>query len=167
MSDTVYRELENDLHALLDSSERPLFFALGNELRGDDHAGILTGEMISDNLRDKVIIAHNVPINFLGKVVKFNPDLIIILDAIDIGAKPGTIALMGPEVLSDNHSSTHFQTLNDFFELIKNQLNREIEIKILGIQIKSKEMFDDISQEVERAVHALVDMIKTYYVLDG
>ena len=159
----VYRELKNDLHNLLKSSENPLFFALGNELRGDDHAGILTGEKLSKTLGDRVIVAHNVPINFLGKVVKFNPDLIIILDAIDIGEKAGTIALMGPEVLNENHSSTHFQTLNDFFNLIRAQLNREIDIKILGIQIKSKEMFDDISQEVELAVHTLIGMIKAYY----
>ena len=72
------KTLFQDLIEILCPIQDSIILTLGHEFRGDDNVGIKLGSAISrmKALSKQLINAYNVPINFLGKIVKHNPQIL-------------------------------------------------------------------------------------------
>ncbi len=151
------KKLICEISNLFRQYSRHIILTLGNEFRGDDILAIEIGKYLSDMkyYKNKVINAYNVPINFLGKIVNKKPELIIIIDAIDLKLKPGKIVLIDQIAILEKKSTTHLQSINDFIELIKNEFDYMPKIYFLGIQIKSNDIFNNMSNEVLKSVNKI------------
>lgn len=84
--------------------------SFGNELRGDDSAGILFGRLIEESRQCRVIEGGTAPENITGVVADACPDMILIADTADFGGEPGTCRLLDPFRLSFDCASTHGTT---------------------------------------------------------
>ncbi len=130
---------------------------LGNDLRGDDGAGILFGNLIREHTSLTVINGGNAPENITGLIVKKHPDTILIIDAMDFGGKPGDVKLVSSERLEKDAVSTH-GSLKLFVEYLENMTGASIHI--LGFQPKNLGLGEEISPEVSESVRKTAMKIK-------
>ncbi len=140
---------------------------MGNDLRGDDGAGIVIGkeiiELFSDTpIRERLMLVYNVPVNFLGKIINKKPKRILMVDAIDIDQDAGTIALLSPEIIKNtNSTTTHYQEFDDLIKFISRELGYRPQILVLGIQVLNTDKMFIISKKVKDAIQKVVMAIST------
>lgn len=128
---------------------RVIFIGIGNMLRGDDAVGVVLAQRL--RLEISIIDAGITPENYLGKIINLNPEEVWIIDALDFGATPGEYKVFKAEELSSDHLFfTHNFSLELFCEYLKK--NIQAVIFILGIQPKSTEFSQRLSEEVEIAL---------------
>ena len=109
-----------------------VILGIGNPDRGDDGVGPYLAERLVGRINAKVINCEQIPEGYTGVIRELQPDTIIILDAICMGQKPGTVvALTWQEV-----STTGYSTHNASIGLLMKYLNQETgaEVFLLGIQ---------------------------------
>ena len=106
---------------------------------------------------DRVLIidAGQAPENRTGELRRFIPDLVLIVDAADMGEKPGPIQVISQESIDGMSASTHSLPLSMLARYLKLDLN--CAIVFLGIQPRSNEVGETVSGEVLAAVSELVD----------
>lgn len=137
---------------------------IGNRFRRDDGAG----PSIIDRLRDPatflpsatvLIDAGETPENQID-VLK-DPELhhIIFLDAGELGAAPGSIAVVDPEDTVATTLSTHRIPLAVISRLIKTW-NPEVRISAILIQPGDLGFGQGLSPEVEKAIVDVLDVLK-------
>ncbi len=153
--------LEEFMREQLEQSEKNLIICIGNEIRGDDAVAIKIGIKLTESI-DNVMIVHNVPSNFTGKIVKSQPDLLIFIDAVDIdGLEAGTITqIPRSNIASSGSMTTHYQEFGDFMEIIERELGYEVNVIFLGIQVKEIELMQSLSPEVEKAMDKLLTVFQ-------
>ena len=64
---------------------------IGNRLRGDDAAGPLVIDMLAQSFPAENVLlldCGTVPERFTSKIVSFSPDMLIIVDAVDMAGPP-------------------------------------------------------------------------------
>lgn len=156
-----------------DGLNRPLRLAvvgIGQELRGDDAAGLwvarglLAGESrrrphkeAGEPAQLLLIEAGPVPENFTGPLRRFAPDLVLLIDAAEMGEPPGTIRCLTPEEADGFGASTHTLPLSTFSLYLQSDLN--CRAAILGIQPGSNGLEESLTPEVAQAVEDLVQQL--------
>lgn len=134
---------------------KTVILGIGNPMKGDDSAGHTVIKLLQNQkLKNKNLILINcetVPENYIGKVVKLKPDMIVIIDAADFAAKPGTLRLMDKNELAAVTLSTHSLSLEYIIKYLEFEL-KNIPIFIIGIQAKNTNLGDKITPEVSRSV---------------
>jgi len=137
-----------------------LVVGIGNPMRGDDGAGPLLIEQLSGlPLPEGIALLDTgeVPESFLGKMISSQPKAILLVDAVDFGAKPGAIGLW--EFVNEFPKS--FSTHRIPLAMLKRFLEEAIGAKVvlLGIQPRSIGWGSPISPEVEQTIQALVRIL--------
>jgi hydrogenase maturation protease len=150
------------LRDLIKSSKNSVFVCIGNELRGDDQVGIYLGNKLRKTaLRDRVIMAYATPESYIDDVLEKNPEIIFFLDAIQIGQKPGMIAVQ--EIRSGESLgmsiSTHSIPIEVLTAVIQST-SSEIKFFVVGIQIKQVEFGKKMSKAVVEAAKSLLEIIE-------
>ncbi len=142
---------------------RTVILGIGNTLKGDDGAGPELCSRLAGRTKAEVIDAGTVPENYLGPVVKKAPQSLLIVDAVDFGAAPGTIRLFTPEALSGLSSSTHSPSPRLFIDLIHKDI--PVDVHFIGIQPAQTELGRSLSPEVDRAVDLLAEILSDIFPL--
>ena len=144
---------------------RIAILGVGNEMRCDDAAGVLVARALSQRKcathTDGVLIieAGHAPENRTGELRRFAPDLVIIVDAADIGGKPGTIQWIPEESIDGMSASTHSLPLSMLARYLVLEL--DCTVKLLGIQLGSNDVGDGVSPPVLQAVDEIADELDT------
>lgn len=151
---------------------------IGNPERADDGAGLLVARLIADaaphappsgapaaatdvvppgGRRVTVLLAEEVPESWLGPASAARPDTVLLVDATDMGATPGSAALLDPEDLRGGAAFTHRTPL----ALLSTFLRRETgaDVLLLAIQPRSVEWGGPMSREVEESARHLGDIL--------
>jgi hydrogenase 3 maturation protease len=135
-----------------------LIVCIGNRDGGDD----AVGPFIADQLKTKKICEVDVldvgiaPENFTDVIKRKKPDILLLVDAIDMGLKPGETRLVSKDHLGVMHISTHGIPLS----LLMAYFEQYIETVLL-IGIQPKQMQGSISKEVESASYRLLRTISS------
>ena len=132
---------------------------IGNRLRGDDGVGPEIINRLNNPLPHLLLFdVGEAPENYLGKIVKQKPDTIVLIDAVDLGAPPGTIKIIEKDDIRDESLSTHNVSLN----LVGKYLQKETsaDVFLLGIQPKTTEFGREISQPVKEGLGKIVRMLE-------
>jgi hydrogenase 3 maturation protease len=128
---------------------------IGNELSGDDAAGIAVARALGSKIRNHpvapsfcIIEAGMAPENFTGTLRRFRPDLVVLVDAAQMDQAPGTVRWFDAESAAGFSASTHTLPLNLFALYLQSEIG--CEVKLLGIQPahSSTRSFD-----LERSLH--------------
>jgi hydrogenase 3 maturation protease len=142
-----------------------IVLGIGNRLGGDDAAGTCVVDVLNQRqnkiraLLDTEIVAIDVgtaPENYTSVIRQHRPDLLILVDAADIGLPPGVLRAIKPEKISILSFSTHNIPLSTFISYVEEFCG---EIIIVGVQPEQTEMGSGISKTVRRSVKKLTEAI--------
>ncbi len=131
---------------------------IGNPCRGDDAAGSMVAQLISDAPGVRVIDAQDVPENYLRQVVGENPDTVVLIDSVDLHSAPGSLALLDKEEVAGYWPSTHRMPLS----LPMDYLERETQARIflIAIQPRHTTFMQPMSGEVHASVTSIAEVLK-------
>ncbi|MFA4647369.1 hydrogenase 3 maturation endopeptidase HyCI [Pyrococcus kukulkanii] len=149
----------DELKHLIETSTRIVICGIGNDVRSDDAFGVAFVERLRKKVKGKNILILNcgpVPESFLGKIIEFNPDLIIFVDAVHFNGKPGELIIADPEGTLGDTISTHGMPLKILMKFIKEHINAKA--ILIGCQPKNLEMFGKMSPEVKEALEKLLSL---------
>ncbi|MFH1371382.1 MAG: hydrogenase 3 maturation endopeptidase HyCI [Planctomycetota bacterium] len=131
---------------------------IGNVLKGDDGAGPRLCSILKGKITAKVIDAGTTPENYIGKIVRMSPKKLLIIDAIDFGASPGTRKIFRTRDIQQFTLSTHCLSPHMFVQAITSEIDTEV--FFVGIQPADVQMGRDLSKKVADAVAALANEMK-------
>lgn len=146
--------LKNPAHK---PDRRIAIVGIGSELHGDDAVGIeaaralIAGGAKRENLL--VLEGSTLPESVSGQLRRFIPDLVIFIDAMDAGVKPGSILLVNPEQIGGASFSTHSLPLPILIKFINRDL--KCETIIIGVQPESIEFGETLSMSNRKAIFRL------------
>src|SRR5512142_2231350 len=86
---------------------------IGNSLRCDDAAGMRVAHLLSEHEcaadKDRVLIveAGHAPENHTAELRGFGPDVILLVDAADMGKEPGAVEWISEDDIDGMSASTH------------------------------------------------------------
>lgn len=152
------------LEALRDRLEgkRVVVLGVGNPMRGDDGIGPCLADRLQGNVSATVVNAGDVPENYLGPVAASRPEVVVIVDAAELGAAPGEIAIVEVNELAGRAAlSTHNASLRLFIKVLQSEI--QTDVFLLGVQPASMAFGAPMSQVVVAALHLLEDLFKSCY----
>jgi len=113
---------------------RAAIVGVGNELHGDDAAGILVVRALRHVSHPELLVMEGglAPENLTGPLRRFAPDVVVFIDAAQMGHAPGSIHWVAWEQLDGISGSTHTLPLT----LVARYLHGELgcEVLLLGIE---------------------------------
>lgn len=135
--------------------KKTVILGLGNSLKSDDGVGpFICDELSKAALTAEIINAGTVPENYIQRIIKKEPENLIVIDAIDFGGEAGQIRLLKPEQLNKSAFSTHTLSPHLFIEMI--QQSKKVDVYVIGIQPKQIKLGEDISEQVKQTAEQLV-----------
>ena len=138
---------------------RYVLMAVGNPGMADDglalHAARLLTEM--DMQGEWLIIPCNLyPENFCSKAAKHHPELVVILDAVDMGAAAGEIRMIEKKGLDTILLSTHRMPLSFLVSYLAEQVENVV---FIGVQPRKIEEGNTLSAEAEKAARTVAEKL--------
>lgn len=145
-------------------SRRTAVLGVGNKLWGDDGAGpellkrlteewAMRGTPSNAEGRCFFIDAGDFPEDWLIRVADLAPDVILVIDAMELHAEPGSMAVLQPEALPDSVCySSHRLPLRTLLRLWEERGSRAF---VVGIQPKDTTFGEGLSPEVQGSVDSL------------
>jgi hydrogenase 3 maturation protease len=163
---------KDPLRRILRRSRRVAFVGLGQELRGDDAAGVLAVRRLAGSERCRrageargtapfFFEAGPLPEAAAGALRRYAPEWVVFLDAASFEAAPGTIGWIEPGDAAGTAPGTHAWPLSAFAAYLRSELG--CRVAILGIQPECMDFDTPATVAVERAVGEIVDEIESTF----
>ena len=146
---------------------RLAILGIGSELHGDDAAGVLLARRLQKRLAGQehilVLDGGPAPESMSGKLRRFAPQLILMIDAAHLGEKPGVLRYLDWRQTSGLSASSHTLPLHVLASYLSAELN-DPAIGLLGIQPASTDFGAPLSPGVAKAIdlaeQCLVSLIR-------
>jgi hydrogenase 3 maturation protease len=142
-------------------NKKILFAGIGNVLKKDDGVGVYISKRIKNNGNISSITVEVSIENYVGKINSLNPDILVLIDAVDLKSVPGTIKLLEINQINDITFNTHnisLKRLSEFFIM---------PVYILGIQPEKIDFGENISYLVEEVANKIIKQINEREVHHG
>ncbi len=136
---------------------KTVILCIGNRMRGDDGAGPALSEKIEGKVKANIINCEETPENYTGKIKELTPDTVIMVDAVDMGAEPGSMSIIERQKLND---LALYTTHNIPLKVLADYLfiETKADIFLIGIQPESINN-GQISPKVEKTLDYLKDIL--------
>jgi len=163
-SDSNLSALRLSLEAWLSGADRVVIIGVGNPMRGDDAVGLEVINRIYGRVPEKILLleGETVPENYIEEVVKFNPSHVLAIDATMLNHEPGHVQLLDAESLTGIPVSTHQLPLRIFAAYIS-KLTRA-KVGLIGIQPKKVDFEEGLSEEIEKIVNDVAELLIDYLI---
>jgi hydrogenase 3 maturation protease len=148
------------------SPPRVAVVGVGQELNGDDAAGVRVAQALLKRQRAGssnaprpvpfsllVVEAAHAPENCLGAIRRFAPDLVILVDAAEMGDPPGTVRWLDWRDTGSFGTSTHTLSLSMMASYLVAELG--CEIGLIGIQAGDTSLGAPMSAAVRQAARTV------------
>jgi hydrogenase maturation protease HycI len=140
---------------------------IGHELRGDDAAGVLIARSLQRRSQDQAgdrllaIDGGMAPENVVGVLRRFGPDLVLLVDAAQMGDAPGTVVWLAWQDAEGIGASTHAFPV----ALLAGYLVGELgcTVALLGIQPADTSLDAPLSPGVRQAVDTVVRQLAAVF----
>ncbi|MCK5117315.1 MAG: hydrogenase 3 maturation endopeptidase HyCI [Candidatus Aegiribacteria sp.] len=134
-----------------------VYMGIGNILRGDDGIG---PELVA-RLSGKGLLtvdAGTVPENYIRPVARFDPDTVVIVDAVSLDREPGAVELLDrSEIMGNTGFTTH--TLSPVMVMERLEEETGAKVVMLAIQPGTLEFGAPLSPEVASMLEVLPDLL--------
>jgi hydrogenase 3 maturation protease len=146
---------------------RAVVMGIGNPLRGDDGIGCRVARLLQEAVETgdlappaglTILDAEEIPESFLGPAVAARPETVLLVDAVEMGAGPGSAALLEVDDLRAGALFTHRTPLGPLTAYLRQQTRADI--ALLAIQPASIEWGAGLSPELARAAETMTLMIR-------
>ena len=153
----TYLKVPETIYKILSRKDKKKLFAgIGNLLRMDDGVGVYISTRIKP-APDILVLTVEVSIeNYIGKINSLKPDILILIDAVDMNAIPGTFKLLSVNQIHDITFNTHNISLKRLAEFFKMQ------VFILGIQPEKIDIGENISYLVKEGADKIINIINSF-----
>ncbi|MCL2632746.1 MAG: hydrogenase 3 maturation endopeptidase HyCI [Coriobacteriia bacterium] len=132
-------------------------------LRADDAAGTMIAERLEGlQGRAQAFAGYSAPENLTGEIKRFSPDIVLVIDAIDLGVEPGEVRVIELDEIGGVSFSTHMLPLKIIIEYLRQETGAEV--VLLGIQVSSIEFMQKMTEAVRATVDAIVDSLEALLV---
>jgi hydrogenase 3 maturation protease len=133
---------------------KTLIVGIGNTLKGDDGAGPLVCEQLGlKEVSAELIDAGTVPENYIQPIIKKGPQNLLVIDAIDFAAAPGTIRIFNLEQINSLAISTHTLSPRLFVDMVCRSIKPDV--YFIGIQPAQTQLGQSVSGPVSQAIQQL------------
>jgi len=149
----VPEELKN---LLLDKDKRILFVGIGNLLKKDDGAGAYISSGIMKKAGRDVLTVEVSIENYIGKINNLDPDILVLIDCVEMGAAPGTCKLMSVSQIDDMTFNTHNISLRRISEFFK------MPVYLLGIQPEKIDFGENLTYLVKQQADKIISDINLH-----
>jgi hydrogenase 3 maturation protease len=142
-----------------------IVLGIGNPLTGDDAAGPYLVDMLKQRqhktktLRPAEITAIDAgtaPESYTSVIRQHSPELLILVDAADMGLPPGALRTIPPDKISVLSFSTHHMPLSMFISYVEEFCSK---VLLIGVQPERTELGKQLSEAVRKSVKELVEAI--------
>jgi hydrogenase 3 maturation protease len=138
---------------------------VGQELQGDDGVGVAIARRLNqlvDHDDSLVIIeAGHAPENVLGSIIRFQPSIILFIDALKVNERPGSILWLTSNEADSAGGSTHTLSLALLGDYLRSVTGAST--YVLGIQPRRIAFGEGLSAPVEAAVEDCAEAIAHYW----
>lgn len=142
-----------DIKKLKKIKKEILFVGIGNVLKRDDGVGVYITNRIKETNNIKKLTVEVSIENYIGKINKLNPHVLIIIDCLEFGRTAGYYEILGVEKVKDFTVNTHNISLKRVSELFK------MPVYILGIQPENVSFGEKISNTVIQSAKEILSII--------
>jgi hydrogenase 3 maturation protease len=132
-----------------------LLLGIGNPRHGDDALGPIFARAFR-HPDWQCINTSTVPENYTGVVRRLHPEILVFLDAADMGTAPGTLRRLPPESIQMRDFGTHAPPLGQLAGFLSDCAD---EIIILGIQPETTRPGARLSAPIRATLKALGDAL--------
>lgn len=136
-------------------TERKAILCVGNEMMGDDGAGPLLAEKLAANPLPewRVFNGGSAPEMESLAIREWHPDLLLVIDATEMGLNPGEIRQVDPDTIAEMMlMNTHSMPLNFLLDDLRPDVG---EIVMLGLQPDIVGFYYPMSPTISAAVNKL------------
>src|ERR1700758_3000288 len=142
---------------------KTVVLGLGNLLHADDGAGAHAIRHLRADTRVpagvSLIEGGTLGLELLSYVWDCNR--LIVIDAVDVGGKPGTVIRMSAEELNSlpGSSSVHQLGVSDLLVALRVLVQRQPQVVLIGVQPEDTDWSTELSRPVANAMSTLVEAI--------
>ena len=129
-----------------------VLLTVGNGMMGDDGAGVLLAQLLSENPLEEwtALNGGSAPENILHRIREMEPQRVLVVDAADMDLEPGSVRLIQTDRLDDPFlMTTHTLPLTFLIEALREFVPQ---VDLLGIQPHTIAFGYPMSNEVRDAV---------------
>lgn len=139
--------LSETLQPRIKNAGRLAIVGIGDECTPPDRLGMYAAREIFEHqlFGVSVFFAGTVPESITGPLRRFQPEQVLFLDAADMGALPGTIAVIGPERIPATLLTTHVLPLSVVMDYVEREIGAGV--TLLGIQPDLSGAENDLSEK--------------------
>lgn len=137
--------------------KRTVILGVGNPLQGDDAIGPNLVDFLHGRIEATVINGGEVPENYLSSIRAAQPEMVLIVVALELGAEPGCIAILNADRLRAIGNFTRNPGLA--FLTVMIQDGTEAEVILVGIQPEATLFASELSIPVNQTLQMLEDML--------
>jgi hydrogenase 3 maturation protease len=172
---TLKYSWKEPLSKTLRKKRKVALVGVGQELRGDDAAGVIIVRRLMDSPRSNPssgIPGHDdpsaldspllfeaglLPESAAGTLRRYQPEWVVFIDSAEMGEPAGTIRWLDPSQAEGFAGSTHTFPISGLSKYLSLELG--CRVALLGIQPKNLEFDTPVSVEVERAIEEIATAI--------
>ena len=146
--------MKNELTSIISRKESDvLFVGVGNVLRSDDGAGVYIVSQIETEGRFAKLLVEASIENYISKINKLDPDVLIIADCIDFNRKPGFSGLVPIKQIEEFNISSHNISLRRVADHLK------MEVHVIGVQPADLRVGENLTPPVRESSDAIITML--------
>jgi hydrogenase 3 maturation protease len=147
---------EELISLLLKNDKKKLFVGIGNLLKKDDGVGVFISAGIKKGRNIEALTVEVSLENYIGKINNIDPDILVLIDCVEMGSVPGTSKLMSVSKLDDLTFNTHNISLKRISEFFK------MPVFLLGIQPEKIDFGENMSYLVKEEAKKIINIINSY-----
>lgn len=136
---------------------------IGNRIRGDDGVGPEVVSALVPEVGDKGVLlldCDSNPENMLGELQEFSPEKVIMIDAVDMGERPGSVGVIDIHSVRKQAMSTHKLPLSMFIDYLRSKMS--FKLVFIGVQPKETGLDKGMSKEVRAAIPLAKELVKKH-----
>lgn len=141
--------------------KKTLFVGIGNLFKMDDGVGVYISKRIKNKVNVSSLTVEVSLENYIGKINSLNPDILILIDCVDMKEVPGTYKLLSLRQIQDMTFNTHnisLRRLSEFFTM---------PVYVLGIQPEKIDFGENMSYLVKNVAERIINQINKKEVYHG
>jgi hydrogenase 3 maturation protease len=141
--------------------KRTVILGIGNPLQGDDAVGPNLVDFLHGRVDATLINAGEVPENYLSSIQAAQPEVVLIIVALELGAEAGCMAIIDADRLRAIENFTRNPGLA--FLAVMIQDNTGAEVILVGVQPEATTFAADLSTPVHQTLDSLGEMLAGIY----
>lgn len=131
---------------------------IGNPLRGDDGFGPALIERLQGRVGAVCIDAGSAPENYAGRIVKEQPDTILLVDVAHLDLAPGQFRILRPDQILRCGVTTHAMSCRMLIDFLAGQT--QADIFMLGVQPQAMVLGEQLSEPLYEALDEIENLIR-------